>query len=441
MINRLAGLKRESDSSSGSAGSGGGGYGSVRRRRGLYYGWVVVAISLVVGLVLSGMRFTFGVFFKPLESEFQLSRATTSSIMSLNLLVGFLVCIGVGWALDRYGPKLVVILMSLFAGVSFILISQAQHLWQLYLCYGLLLSIGVSAVFVVFAANSAKWFARRRGLALAVVTAAISIGTAITAPLAAYLITAYSWRTSFLILGCAGLIIMLPLSFFFKRPPAQVPEEEADTRSYSASTDGESSSVERKKSSMSEMARTWGFWSNILIWFGGGFCMFTVYTHLVPHVQDLKYTPEQAASVLSVLTFAGLFGRLVMGWLVDTIGSKLVTVISHLGAGLTIVWLIWVDNLWGLYLIGAIYGFFWGGVGAATAAFVADIFGLHRLGLIMGMFDGTLSLGATFGPIFAGYIFDVRGSYSLVFLIMMLILVFLTVVILTVKVPRVRAPS
>jgi len=107
----------------------------LRIRDKIFYGWIVVAASLVIVSALIGIRFSFGVFFKALEAEFDLTRTATSSIYSVTMLlyVGFAII--TGWALDRYGPRLVVSLMGLFTGLGLLITSQATSLWQIYLSY------------------------------------------------------------------------------------------------------------------------------------------------------------------------------------------------------------------------------------------------------------------------------------------------------------------
>jgi MFS family permease len=81
------------------------------------------------------------------------------------------------------------------------------------------------------------------------------------------------------------------------------------------------------------------------------------------------------------------------------------------------VWLIWAQDLWMLYLFALVYGFAYGGMIPVTAALVSDTFGLGRIGAILGLLEISFGIGAAIGPTVGGLIFDARGSYSLAFLL------------------------
>ena len=87
----------------------------------IFYGWVVVAASVVIACVLLGIRFSFGVFFKSLAGEFSLTRAATSSVFSVYMIIFAVFAVVSGWALDKYGPKIVFLLIGLFSGLGMLL--------------------------------------------------------------------------------------------------------------------------------------------------------------------------------------------------------------------------------------------------------------------------------------------------------------------------------
>jgi len=158
----------------------------------LFYGWVLVVIFLVISTILYGTVQSFGIFFKSIEGAFNLTRATTSAIVSTNMFLAGIATFGVGWALDRYGPKTVVLLMGLFAGLSLLLTSLTNSSWQLFITYSLLLSLGTGAVYAVPTSAISRWFDRKRGLALGISGSGSGLGTLIMAPFATYLISHFN---------------------------------------------------------------------------------------------------------------------------------------------------------------------------------------------------------------------------------------------------------
>ena len=178
----------------------------------LFYGWVVVAAFFVVAITLFGIHSSFGVFFKSIEGEFSLTRAATSAILSVNVMLAGIFSLLGGWASDKYGPRIVILLMGVFTGLSLLLTSQTTAQWQLFITYSLLLSVGTGAVYVVSASTVSRWFDKNRGLAMGIVTSGLGLGTVFMAPLATHLISSFDWRMAYIAIGLIAWLIVIPLS-------------------------------------------------------------------------------------------------------------------------------------------------------------------------------------------------------------------------------------
>ena len=158
------------------------------------------------------MRFSFGVFFKSIEAEFDWSRAATSGVFSAYMVVSSVVVIAAGWAVDRYGPRIIILLMGLFTGLSLLLTSQISSPWQLFITYSLLLSIGTGAMHVVLTSTASRWFEKKRGFALGIASSGAGLGMVIMSPFAAYLISGFGWRMAYIVMGLIAWLIAIPLS-------------------------------------------------------------------------------------------------------------------------------------------------------------------------------------------------------------------------------------
>ena len=188
----------------------------------IFYGWVMVATFCIAGSAIWGVRFSFGVFFKSLENEFALSRAATSAIFSMFMALGSIFSVLGGWALDRFGPRVVFLVMGICTGFSLLLTGQVSDLWQIFFTYSLLLAIGTSAIYVVIMSTVSRWFEKRRGLALGIASVGAGMGPLVVAPFATYLISAFDWRGSFTVLGIIALVLVTPLSLLLKRNPQEI---------------------------------------------------------------------------------------------------------------------------------------------------------------------------------------------------------------------------
>ena len=234
---------------------------------GLFYGWVVVAIFLVTGITLYGIHFSFGVFFKSIESEFALTRAATSAILSANMLLAGLWSFFAGWALDKYGPRLVVMFMGLFTGLSLVLTSQTTAMWQLFFTYSLLLAMGTGALYVVPMSAVSRWFERRRGLALGLASLGIGLGTMVMAPFATYLITNFSWQRAYLIIGLIAWAVVVPLSLFIKRDPKEIGALPDGRPAQEPGATGSTITPPSQQLPFASILRTRSFWLFVSLWF------------------------------------------------------------------------------------------------------------------------------------------------------------------------------
>ncbi len=385
----------------------------------IFYGWVVVAASLVIVSSLVGIRFSFGVFFKALADEFDLSRAATSSIYSVTMLlyVGF--AIVTGWALDRYGPRRVVSLMGLFTGLGLLIASQAASLWQIYLGYSLLMAMGTSAAMPVTIAVVSRWFDRRRGFALSIATSGSGLGVLVVAPLAAYLISNLGWRASFAILGLVIGVVVVFMAMFLRRDPGEI----------GARPDGAAFGEGRGKLfaeevisspvglSLPQALRTRSFW---LWWMV--MLLFAIYinllmTHVVPYATDVGITVIEAATILSVASVFHVVFRLLLGRISDVINRKVPGVIGAMLGAVALLWLIGSHNLWMFYLFAIIFGLSWGSVGVSIITLPVEHFGRRNIGVIMGTLEAGFSVGSAIGATLGGFVFDVTGSYAPAFAI------------------------
>jgi len=399
----------------------------------IFYGWVVVAVFLVIGITLYGIHFSFGVFFKSIEAEFNLTRTATSAILSANLLLAGLCSFFAGWALDRYGPRLVVLIMAVFTGLSLVLTSQTNALWQLFVTYSLLLAMGTGPLYVVPMSAVSRWFDKKRGLALGLSSMGIGLGTMVMAPFATFLITNYSWHTAYLVIGLIAWVVAVPLTRFLKRDPRDIGALPDGARIEDIEQTVETETSPPAQHPFLFIVQNRNFWVFVFIWLLFAACLFLIFTHLVPHITDIGFTPIEAATVLSLLGAASIPGRLLIGIASDRMGRKITFMISTLVQAVAIAWLIWAQSLWSLYIFALVYGFFYSGFGCSGAALISDTFGVKNIGIVLGLLEIGFGIGAATGPAVGGYIFDVNNNYTAAFIIGALAMLVATLLVSLVK--------
>ncbi|UCD28970.1 MAG: MFS transporter, partial [Planctomycetota bacterium] len=339
----------------------------------LYYGYIVAVAGFTIMGTMYSSRYAFGVFFKPVLTEFGWTRAMTSGALSLSMLMEGLLGIVMGGMTDRFGPRAVLTFCGVLLGIGGFLMSRIDAIWQLYLFLGIIIGIGMSGAWVPVTSTIARWFFKRRGFMSGFVLTGTGLAALVTPPFADWLIASYGWRNAFGIMGIGALVIVVLTAQLFQRDPSQMgllPDGEK--------MEGDEVSTSKDKGLTFRQAfSTNQFWIANLMLFSFGFCMFTVVVHIVPHATDVSISASTAAKILGSIGGVVIIGRLLLGMLADRIGSRRIFIIGFILIPIAFFWLVPATEAWMLFLFAATFGFAQGGMGTAESPLVAEIFGLR----------------------------------------------------------------
>ena len=390
-------------------------YTNYKRHFNIFYGWYIIAAGTLLLATCFGISYSFSVYFPALQSEFSWNRAATSGVFSLYLvLVGFfsILC---GRAIDRYGPKTVVLVMGVVTGISFILTAQVHALWQFYLSYSILLAAGTGGMYIIVMSTASRWFSRKRATAMGILGTGASLGTVVMAPVSAWLVENYQWRAAYMMTGILAWILIIPGAMVLKKDPAEIG---AEPDGYLYLPTG--SSREPKKTtafSIIEAIKSPSFSYLNFVWFWFSFCLYMVITHLVPRAQDIGLDPIRAAGVMSTLMAVSAASRVAGGMTADIVDKRKLLAASITAMALSMVWLTSADQSWKIYLFAILFGMVFGGGDPSVIAVVTDVFGTAKIGTMMGILMISWGLGSAAGPYLAGYVFDYTGSYGWAFIV------------------------
>lgn len=378
-----------------------------------FYGYVVAAAGFGVWLIGFGTISTFGVFFKPVLTEFGWTRAETALAYSLSMIVAAALAITMGWLTDRLGPRVVVTVFGSFLGICYLLMSRVTAIWHFQLNYGLVGAIGVSTLAIPAMATVARWFVKRRGLMIGITQSGMGIGGLVFAPLAGWLILTYDWRSAYTILGIIALVGIITSGIFLKRDPRDVNQlPDGVDEVVAQEVNKQSLKIQTAGLSLREAIRTSQFWVIAGLYFSFGFCRSTFIAHIAAHVQDLGFSLAHGANVLALLTASSIVGRIGMGRVADMIGNRQTFMISYAATTVILIWGLIADDLWGLYLFAVVFGFGWGAQAVLRFAVTSEAFGSVSLGVVLGVLGLAEASAGAFGSYFAGYIFDAVGNYQ-----------------------------
>ena len=376
-----------------------------------FYGSVIVAASFIIQALGIGTYVSYGVFFNPLITEFGWSRAAIAGASSMAFLLMGLLGIIVGRLNDSIGPRKVMTVTGFCFGLGLLLMSRIDAVWQIYLFYGLVVGIGLSSIDVIPMSTTARWFVRKRGIMTGIAKVGTGAGQFALPLIASMLIIRYGWRTSYLIIGAAVLILLVSIAQLLKRDPSQIGMmPDGDVKKARGKPDGDAEGF-----SLTEALRTRQFWTICGLSVAIVFCLMSIMVHIVPHAQDIRISATSAASVLAVIGGVSMAGRFFTGITIDRIGSKRAMICCF---GLLIVALLWLQmahELWMLYLFATVYGIAHGAFFTAISPIVAEFFGIRSHGVLFGIVAFSGTVGGAIGPVVTGYIFDVTAAYSLAF--------------------------
>ncbi len=245
-----------------------------------------------------------------------------------------------------------------------------------------------------------------------VVAAGIGTGTVIMPPIATQLISEFDWSISYLIIGFLALVVIVVAAQFVRHESNSVSQPSYDIEAI------ERVNSEIPRFIVRQALRTRQFWMFSLGLFSFFFCQQVVLVHIVPYATDIGISAVSAASILSFIGGLSITGRISLGSASDKIGSKSAWLISLASVAVAFFWLLLVArDLWAFYLFAVIFGFGYGGAAVLQSPLVADLYGLRSHGSIYGMVLAVSMIGGAIGPVAAGRIFDVTGSYLTALLI------------------------
>jgi len=378
----------------------------------VFYGYIVVLAALCIMIAVWGSYYAFGIFFKPMLTEFGWSKAILSGAFSISMVIQTVLAIVMGGITDRIGSRIVTVLCGTVLAIGYFLMSRVHSIWQLYVIYGVVVGVGMSGSFVPLTSTAARWFIKRRGIMTGIITSGTGIGALIASPVATRLVAQYDWRLSFIIMGIAVLIIVISAAFFLKRDPNQIGQ-----RAYGESKGSEGLGRNSRGLSVKEAFHTKQFHILAAIFFCFGFDMFTIVVHIVPHTSEMGFSATTAAGVLAMIGGLVVLGRIMLGFAADRFGNRPIFIFGFILASAALFCLIAAKEIWMFYLFAIFFGFSNGGMGTSESPLVAEFFGLKSHGLILAFTGSGFTMGAAFGPFVAGYLFDIGGSYQLAFIL------------------------
>jgi len=369
----------------------------------LFYGWVIVAVGIVITCVGFGAMLTLSIFLQPIVEAMGWSRTGVAGAALLNFL-----CMGVGafmWGSlsDRYGTRAVVLSGGALMGVGMVLASQATTLLQFQLLYGVIVGVAAGSFYAPLISTTTRWFTENRSLAVSLVAAGLSVGSTVMAPLSRWLITSYDWRTAMWVIGDLVWLVVIPAALLVRNPPKSTATAAARAAAAPGLTIG-------------QVVRTPQFAAVALTHFACCAAHSGPIFHMVTHAIDRGVPAMAAATVLSAAGLASLTGKIGCGIFADRIGAKRTLVAGLALQAVAISLYLFTGGLASFYALAVVFGFAYGGVMPLYAIVVREYFGERIMGSAFGAVSLAATLGMALGPWLGGWAYDAVGSYAWMFI-------------------------
>ena len=388
-----------------------------RLRTPFYYGWLVLAISAVATFAASGLtQVVLGGVQVYITDESGWDDGSLAFAATLGTWLSGAIAPIIGRLADKFGPRWLMPLGLIVAGIAFFVIAGSDSVWQFYAGYVIGRAVSNPVLVGLVPRTAAvNFFRRRRNIALAMVSTFRPISGAINIQIIALIAAHQGWRAAYRYLGVMSLILILPVILFVRRTPEDIgllPD------GVNPATDEPTASSSRPRILISEFSwtakeavRTGAFWLLLTITALGTLASSAVGFSLVPFlVQDGGLSIQASAGVLSLGTFLAV-ANIFWGYLADRITPRRCLILMMIGAGLMMVFLLTVDSVGEALIFAVVWGVFSGGLGSLENMVLAGYFGRGSYGTILGVFSPLQMVALGLGPGLASVARTLAGDF------------------------------
>lgn len=399
----------------------------LRLPRRVFPGWWVLAGCFAGYLAYSAhFNTTYGVFIYHLSAEMGWSRSALAGVTTVARLPEAVLAPWVGQVVDRHGGRCVMLAGAVLVSAAFVLLATMQEIWQLYLYKGLLLAMGAMMTSpLIFSVTVNNWFVEKRGRAIGILRTADTIGTALMPVAVAALIATSGWRGAFLTMAVGASVLLVPAALLLRRRP-----EDHGLRPDGQAPDGDAQPTARAARRAELLAadvvwtrraalRSATLWTLVVAAGLSQMAYVSTYVHLVPYVQELGYPITVAAFAVGARAYVQFIVNPLWGLLVERAPVQLAAASQSLLAAIAMFTFFAVASdsslLVGLLLLGISSAGFY----LTMDVMWANFFGRISLGTVRGIAQPVVAAFAAIGPLVAGLLYDLTGSYQSTWLLLM----------------------
>lgn len=422
-----------------------------------YYGWIVVgASSTVVFARMAPAITTLTVLIFPISHQLGWSRTLIAGSVSAGALASLVLSPVVGWAIDRFGARPVLVVSVLVLGVAMISLAWATVPLTFYLAFAAGRIVFHTSAPIGASTVAARWFIRKRGRAIGMIFLFGAIGGVVFTMVASLVVESHGLKATWIAMGLVVLVFSVAPSLLLvaERPedigllpdgeppdsthaekgagaivPVGVPDSPATVLPRAQMT------ADTDSWTLGEAVRTKTFWLLVFMGFASFFVHTSIGVHMGAYFRDVGLGATSAALAVSLSWSVSAVGSLIWGWVTDRIDVRYAYSVMFLFQAGSTLYLIFVGGTLGVFLASGLFGIVSAGTNVVPSVIYANYFGRSSLGRIRGLGEVGVLLGQATGPVIAGILFDLRGGYSTIFTAFVVLALVCSLLVLKARAP------
>lgn len=389
-----------------------------------YYGWVILGIAALANFTSApGQTYTFSVFLDSFIEDLDISSTYVSTLYLFGSLSAAGMVIFVGRSLDRFGPRIMLVIVTVLMGFGALWLYQVDAAWGLLIGFAVMRTMGQGALSLIPATMVSVWFVRKRAMALALMALGGAAASGIFPIYGTTLIEAYGWRTAWIAIAItAWVLLIIPAIIFVRRSPESVgllPDGARRAVSATSQTRAAGADTTERAWTSKQAMRSRALWLLIFAGVSQSLIGTGVMFHQVEIMTDKGLSAAVAAGVFAVVAPTSIAGQFIAGYFAQRFAERYMIAIGQIVLVLTMLLLLGVSSAWHAYVYGAILGLNMGFLMNSIQSVWPAYFGRQHLGSIRGITNFGTMAAAALGPLPLAAAFDSTGSYTVGLIIYM----------------------
>ena len=427
-----------------------------------YYGWIVVgASSTVVFARMAPAITTLTVLIFPMSQQLGWSRTLIAGSVSAGAIASLVLSPVVGWTIDRYGARPVLVVSVAGLGLAMVSLAWATVPFTFYLAFAAGRVVFHTSAPIGASTVAARWFIRKRGRAIGIIFLFGAIGGIVFTMVASLVVESHGLKATWIAIGLVVLVFSVAPSLLLVaerpedigllpdgvEPDLAMPSTE-DQRAVRPGFSGEQAAVitqvrrdDDDSWTLREAVGTRAFWVLVSMGFTSFFVHTSIGVHMGAYFRDIGLGAISAALAVSLSWTVSAVFSVTWGWVTDRIEVRYAYSGMFLVQAGSTLYLILASGTLGVFLAAGFFGIVSAGFNVVPSVMYANYFGRSSLGRIRGLGEAGVLLGQGTGPVIVGILFEIQGSYSMIFWVFVALSLTCSLVVLKAKAPVKRAAT